>query len=354
MRMTSPRTAPTSADSLAELRPSGDFADPATTASWVRGLLDNGMLNPPLPGRGETAERFRALAQIGRVDLDLARLAEGHLDAQAILAELTDESADPSLPAAESEGVSRLWGVWAANPPTSPVIATQSPAGWRLDGTKPWCSGAGCCDAALVTAQALDGYRLFAVDLHDASARPVEDSWPARSMRGSDSRSVSFTASPAVAIGGVDAYLSRRGFWHGAVGVAATWLGGASAVADPLWEAARRRPLHPHALAHAGAIDAALAAGQTVLDEAAHGIDADPVNAAGDAELTARRVRAVIERAAVEVVDRVGRALGAAPLALDAEHAKRVGDLELYLRQSHAEHDLEALGTLVIERGSRQ
>jgi hypothetical protein len=91
-----------------------------------------------------------------------------------------------------------------------------------------------------------------------------------------------------------------------------------------------------------------------VLDQAAAAIDADPVNATGDAELTARRARAVIERVAAEVVDRVGRALGAAPLALEIEHAKRVGDLELYLRQSHAERDLEALGALVIERGGPQ
>jgi hypothetical protein len=34
-------------------------------------------------------------------------------------------------------------------------------------------------------------------------------------------------------------------------------------------------------------------------------------------------------------------------------HAKRVGDLDLYLRQSHAERDLEAHGTLRIEREQR-
>jgi alkylation response protein AidB-like acyl-CoA dehydrogenase len=231
-----------------------------------------------------------------------------------------------------------------------PVTAKEASNGWQLDGTKPWCSGAGCCDAALVTAHTETGYRLFAVDLHDESVSPVDGTWPARSMRGSDSRSVCFSATPAVAIGGVGAYLSRPGFWQGAVGVAAVWLGGAAGVAEALWESGRRRPLHPHALAHAGAVDAALAAGGAVLERAAEEFDRDPVDEAGQAELTARRVRAVVESAAVEVIDRVARALGAAPLALDAVHAKRVGDLELYLRQSHAERDLEAHGTLRIER----
>jgi hypothetical protein len=52
----------------------------------------------------------------------------------------------------------------------------------------------------------------------------------------------------------------------------------------------------------------------------------------------------VVERAATEVADRTGRALGAGPLATDVEHGRRVADLALYLRQSHAERDLEELG----------
>jgi len=340
---------------LVALRPDADPGDPATTATWVRGALDAGLLDQPQPGSGRTADRFQALAEIARADLDVGRLAEAHLDAQAIVVELTGKDADRSLPPLP-DGLdrSRLWGVWAANPPSPKVIAAQVSGDWQLDGTKPWCSGAGCCDAALVTADAPDGYRLFAVDLHDPSAHPVDDTWPARSMRGSDSRSVCFTATPAVAIGDVDAYLSRPGFWHGAVGVAAAWLGGASGVAEPLGEAARRRRLHPHGLAHAGAVDAALAAAEAILGRAVDAIDNDPANTAGQAELMARRVRAVVERTAAEVVDRVGRALGAAPLALDAVHAKRVGDLELFVRQSHAERDLEAHGRLLADLDQQQ
>ena len=41
----------------------------------------------PLPGLGETRERHRLIAEIGREDLTLAKLAEAHWDAVAILAE---------------------------------------------------------------------------------------------------------------------------------------------------------------------------------------------------------------------------------------------------------------------------
>ena len=40
----------------------------------------------------------------------------------------------------------------------------------------------------------------------------------------------------------------------------------------------------------------------------------------------------------------MGHALGPAPLAFDADHAARVADLEIYLRQHHAERDVAALG----------
>ncbi|MDQ2757232.1 MAG: acyl-CoA dehydrogenase, partial [Actinomycetota bacterium] len=47
----------------------------------------------------------------------------------------------------------------------------------------------------------------------------------------------------------------------------------------------------------------------------------------------------------------VGRALGAAPLCLDAAHAQAVADVQVYVRQSHAERDLAALGALEASAG---
>ena len=58
------------------------------------------------------------------------------------------------------------------------------------------------------------------------------------------------------------------------------------------------------------------------------------------------RVRAVVEAAVESAVRRTGRALGPGPLARDADHAQRVADLEVYVRQSHAERDLATLGEL--------
>jgi hypothetical protein len=79
---------------------------------------------------------------------------------------------------------------------------------------------------------------------------------------------------------------------------------------------------------------------------AAAEVDADPLNRKGSAELIARRVRAVVETAVDQVINRTARALGPGPLCQDADHAQRVADLTIYVRQSHAERDLEQLGRL--------
>ncbi len=60
-------------------------------------------------------------------------------------------------------------------------------------------------------------------------------------------------------------------------------------------------------------------------------------------------MRARVEAGATEILDRVGRALGPGPMVTDAVHARRVADLPVYLRQSHAERDLATLGELAAE-----
>jgi hypothetical protein len=168
-------------------------------------------------------------------------------------------------------------------------------------------------------------------------------------MADSDSRDVEFRACvlpPDAAIGAPNAYLTRAGFWSGAVGVAACWHGGALSVGETLCRRVRERA-DPHRLAHLGAIEAALLGSAAILRSAAEAIDADPGDTKGNAEQWAFAVRAGVERAATEVIERVGRALGAEPLAHDGAHARRVADLTLYLRQSHGEVDLARLGELV-------
>jgi hypothetical protein len=320
--------------------PGGGWAAARTAAAFTV-AVESGRLDLPRPGGGRTGERWAVLADLATEDLSLARLAEGHTDALAILAELG---------AARPPAASR-WGVWAAQPPGPGLTARRADDGsWRLDGLKRYCSGARCCTDALVTATAPDGSRLFAVSTRDLSVVP--GTWPATGMAGSDTLDVQFTAIAAEPAGGPGRYLDRPGFAHGGAGVAACWYGGARGVGRTLLAAAARRDVGPHALAHLGAVDLALTTAKTALDAAAAEIDADPDDREDGGRLRALRVRALVEATATEVMNRVGRALGAGPLGHDEAHSRRVADLTVYLRQHHAERDLADIGSLVAHHGT--
>jgi len=311
------------------------------TAGLVKHWLDCGRLELPLPASGRTTERWQGLALLAEDDIVAARIAEAHIDAIAIIHELGGKPPESG----------QLWGVWAAESPDAVVIATDNGGAFTLSGTKVWCSGAGFCTHALVSARLEDGRRgLFAVAVTDPAVKPLPSTWWNAGMASSDTRPVQFTNAHAVGVGEPGDYLDRPGFWHGAIGVAACWLGGARRVAEPLYRCASSKSADAYSLAHLGAVDAALAAGDAILTAAATQIDADPFDRADTAHLLARRVRAIVEHAADEAITRTGRALGPGPLCQDGRHAQRVADLTIYIRQSHAERDLAELGRLAGRR----
>lgn len=308
------------------------------TAGLVQHWLESGRLELPLPAAGRTAERWQRLALLAEDDVVAARIAEAHVDAVAILHELGGKPPDSG----------QLWGVWAAESSDARVIATEIDGGAViLNGTKVWCSAAGFCSHALVTARLDDGRRgLFAVTVTEPAVKALPTTWWNVGMAGSDTRAVQFSNAQAVAVGDPDDYLDRPGFWHGAIGVAACWLGGARRVAEPLYRCATSKSADAYSLAHLGAVDAALAAGDAILAAAAAQIDSDPFDRSDTAQLLAHRARTIVEHAADEAITRTGRALGPGPLCQDGRHAQRVADLTIYIRQSHAERDLAELGRL--------
>ena len=318
------------------------------TARAFTAAVDEGRLDLPLPGHGRTRVRWAALAALAEMDLSLARLGEGHADALAILGELDGPHGAPAVPGPSLP----RWGVWAARPPGPSLAAQQRDGSWWLDGTKQYCSGARVCTHALVTADTAEGVRLFAVRTSEDGVRPIPGSWPAVGMAGSDTLDVRFGHVPAEPVGPPGGYTARPGFGHGGCGVAACWYGGARGLARPLLAAARDRDVGPHAYAHLGAIDIGLRAMSAALEQAADEIDVDPLDRKDASARRTLRVRTLVEGVAADVMTRVGHALGAGPLGHDAGHARRAADLMVYLRQHHAERDLEELGRLVARDGS--
>jgi alkylation response protein AidB-like acyl-CoA dehydrogenase len=310
-------------------RPDGPAAALELAAHWASVL--------PWPGGGRTLLLWEALASLAAVDLQVARAVEPHVDALAILAE-----------AGQSPEPGSTWGVYAAEGPGVRLEAAESGDGWLLEGTKPWCSLAAHVSHALVTAWTGDARRLFSVRLDQPGVDVTADTWHARGLAAVTSAPVTFAAVPATPVGETGWYLERDGFAWGGIGVAAVWYGGAVAVARRVRAVASQREPDQIGLWHLGMIDAALTSARAVLAEAA--VEVDSGRAGGAAgELLALRVRQVVFDAAESVLRRADHALGPGPLVAEPEHAARVADLHLYLRQHHAERDGAALGGRVVQ-----
>jgi alkylation response protein AidB-like acyl-CoA dehydrogenase len=275
------------------------------------------------------------------MDLSVGRLAEGHSDAIAILAEAA------MLPVTNHS----TYGVWAARSPGFKTVATRSLGGWRLTGSKAFCSGSSIIDRALVTAEAPDGYRIFDIKVSEQVSNVHEDSWPAVGMADSLSHTLDFEG-PIIAnefeVGGPGFYTNRPGFWFGAAGVAACWYGGALGLVESLKNSISTDP-NPHVQADLGHAVANIEAMRSLLHSTADAIDADPTDVRQNAHFRGLVARQVIHDRSLDVLARVGSAGGARPLCLDPEQSRRAADLFVYLSQHHGGSDAAELGRLALE-----
>ena len=283
----------------------------------------------PTPGVGGTAELWSALATLGAVDLGVARIAEPHLDAIGILTQAGMDIAPDAT-----------YGVFAAEGPGMRLEASETGDGWRLSGQKPWCSLAGELSHALVTAwTGPDSRRLFSIPL--AQVQVLDRPWPSRGLAEVPSGPIEMQRVTGDPVGDDGWYLRRPGFWWGGCGVAAVWFGGAVGLARSLRAAAGKREPDQVAQMLLGQVDVALHSARLALADAARRADGDDET---PGEVVMGRTRLAVHDACELVLRSVGHGLGPAPLTQDEQHAKRVADLEVYLRQCHAERDEAALG----------
>jgi hypothetical protein len=233
--------------------------------------------------------------------------------------------------------------VWTTDSPQEPVRAERiADLGWRLMGVKESCCGARLVNAVLVSALAENSLLLFDVAM-DEHVRPQVSEWHTPALAETGTSAVAFdtvvigTDSP---IGTPDWYLRRPGFWHGTVGPAAVWAGGAMSLID----AAREfHPTQQVARAHVGAMEAVAWQLGAILDQCGREIDEDPEDIARRARVRALMVRHLVERACTEILERFGRATGGHLLAHDETVAKQYAALTLCIRQAQTERDLETI-----------
>ena len=273
-----------------------------------------------------TLSRWQVLAYVAGIDLTIAKWFESHLDALSILYEVGYGKADQGL-----------WAVWAAE--GNPIGYEQG----KVSGTKAWCSGANIVDHGLITYRnANDQAQLLVVDMSQSGIEIDNEEWQAVGMQATDTATLQFHEVSAIQVGKANEYLDRVGFWHGAAGVAACWYGATAYLADYLISAYQQKPNDYKAM-YLGQISTALAVTQQYFHYVADLIDSQPQLSH---ELAIRQLRSQVEKVALQVMDMVGQALGAAPFCRHAHFARLSADLPVFIRQSHGAFDMQKIGEL--------
>jgi hypothetical protein len=279
---------------------------------------------------GPFTEMAHALTEVARVDLCLARLVEGHVDALRIL----DQAGVSPRPG--------VYGVWASRSAGTGVAATPEGDGWRLTGESRFSSGIDVIDRALVPGWIDDDKHL----LFDVDATAVDadrDSWHTSAMDASRSFAVrvDLPAGQDVVIGPPGFYLDRRGFPIGGLEVAAVWLGGAQSVLEQVVDGLRRFRPTAHQTRRVGVMEQAVRQARLVVDATAQRLP----SLEGEALVREAAVaRTTVAWACNQVLDEAGRVVGPAGLSGTARLARTVADLAIYVRQHHLDLTLESLG----------
>ncbi|MEO9247768.1 hypothetical protein ABDK96_08760 [Citricoccus nitrophenolicus] len=284
-------------------------------------------------------ELLDVLMALGRVDIPLSRLTEGHVDAMRILAEA---GASPE-PAA-------LYGVWASRSGGTGLSGGASGAEpdrqteWHVRGTLLFASGAGVLDRALVTVWP-EQDRHVLLDAAVADWSFDAGAWHTRAMEHSRSHRAHLDGPVAARRIGADGfYLGRPGFFPGGAGVAAVWTGGAARVLDLLGARLGERPALPEPKRlRWGHARTELASAVALIRQTGTALRA-PGQSASRTAVTL--CRAGVGAAVRRLLEQVRTLAGPAGLAFDEDLTRAVDDLALYVAQQSQDGDAGHLGAL--------
>jgi len=286
-----------------------------------------------------------ALRGIGRADLSLGRIFEGHVNAVRLIDWYGDARQKHRL--AQDLAEKRLFGVWATEPPPGVRVVADGQA-LALSGAKSFATGCLGLERAIITVQAEGEKRLLIVPI--TPERADVSGWRTRGMRATGSGVYDFTGvivSPDMWLGQAGDYEREPAFTGGAWRFTAVQLGAVERLVmllrEHLWHGAGHGdPLQR--LSFALAVAAARTAGLWVRQAAAMTEQGRP-----EAVALTLMTRGVVEQAGLKVMEIAARAIGTRSFFEDQEVDRITRDLGLYLRQAQPDLAVDRAATAWLE-----
>lgn len=286
---------------------------------------------------------LRLLYEVGRRDLPLGRLFEGHVDALQIVSRYgTDAQQEQAGRIVRNGGA---FGVWNADQPGNGTALLKG----RLTGAKTFASGAGILSHALVSVDAAGGRQLLLLDLAEVPPEIDRSWWRVTGMQRSETHVVNWRGErlPADAlIGGPGDYVREPWFSGGAIRFAAVQAGGIAAVVDDTRDhlVAHGREGDPHqrvrlAELYRAAQSAADAVARAAACWSPEHVDSTLAHVAA--------ARASVYAAGEAVLTQAAAAVGVQAMFADHPLARSLRDLDVYLRQPGPDAQRDRVGAAV-------
>ncbi|GGB30502.1 acyl-CoA dehydrogenase family protein [Allosediminivita pacifica] len=358
-------------DALPELqslaRPEYGSAEEADLRPAITRLAELGALQAVLPradgGAGLALESraapvlATALRRLGRADLSLARLYEGHVNA----ARLIEVHGSPSQLDRYKEIIRQgaILGVWGADGDPPVRLHADASGAMHLTGHKRFASGLGIVTHSLLTARTESGEARLVLVEADDPVRHHAAAWTASAMRAS--RSGIFEAhglevTEEDLIGDCGALLVEPYFEGGIWRYCAAHVGGAEALIAETRRAldAGGRFADPIQRSRFGRMYATVDAARQATETAARTTEASLGGSPRDVRLAVARAllaRESVERCCTEILDLCERALGtqAHDACFPTDRIRR--DLSLFLRQAAPDAKLDRAVAILLEDG---
>lgn len=305
---------------------------------------------------GLRAVLLRVLKEIGRGNLPLGRLFEGHVNALLLL----EEFGSLHQIARIAEDVMRhdaVLGVWNTGPHGSPQLTPLANGSYQLSGSKTFATGAARIQKAIVTAGLPDGgWQMCLVPLAEEGIHIRTESWNPLGMEASESFTVEFSQTqlaPDALVGRPGDYYAEPTFTAGAFRFSAVHLGGAQALFDSCIEFVHSssRANDPFQRQRIGQMAVLLESGRQWLAQAGEWLEnslTDFRHLAAHAQM----MRIATEEICTRIIHLVQLSVGARGLTVPEPFARTLRDLQMYLRQAGFDEAFQAIARHALQEHS--
>lgn len=297
------------------------------------------------------------LKNIGRGNLVMGRVLEGHINAQILINQFGTHRQKKNF--AEDAFDGKLFGVWNTQAQDGTFITKIKKDTFHLSGSKTFATGTDYVSRPIVTAARKDGsWQMCVVPLDEITVTKDSTWWDPMGMKASRSFKMTFSKAQISKInllGSAGEYYQQPGFSGGAIRFAAVQLGAAEQLLDETKKYLKslNRTDDPFQKMRLGQMAIAVESGNQWLNASAVQLDRYMENpTANEGEnfiIYANMMRTAVEQICTEVINLCQKCVGARGLNKPYHFERIIRDLSTYLRQPAPDAVLADVGKYILQ-----